>query len=475
MKQLVLALLVACCAVATPALGAETTQRPNVLFVLIDDMGYGDLSCFSDSRVKTDQIDRLGREGVRFSQFYVNAPICSPSRVAFTTGQYPGRWRITSYLDRREMNDRRGIANWLDPAAPSLARMLAGAGYYTAHVGKWHMGGQRDVGDAPLIRDYGFATSLTNFEGLGERVLPKFESDRNGKPFEHVPTKMSADLGGGPIHWIARHEVTHFYVDRALDEINQAAHAGKPFYINLWLDDVHSPCQAPPDLRGDGSPQANYDGVVKEMDRQLGRVFDRIRGEPNLRDNTIILIASDNGPELGLGTTGGMRGSKGNLYEGGIRLPLIVWSPRLLAPDSVGKINGKTLVAAMDFAPSLLALAGVQSSKDIAFDGLDMSQALLGRSAAERSAPVMWCRPPDRPGPKGAWPDLAVRDGNWKLLISRDRSRPELFDIVKDPNERTNLANERPDVTKRLADEVLAWDRSIQESATKKPTSKPAG
>lgn len=473
MKQLIPALLLICGFLSTAADGAEAgAKRPNVLFVLIDDMGYGDLSCFSDSRVKTEQIDRLSREGLRFSQFYVNAPICSPSRIAFTTGQYPARWQITSYLDRREVNERRGIANWLNPAAPSLARTLAGAGYYTAHVGKWHMGGQRDVGEAPLIREYGFMTSITNFEGLGERVLPIFENRPDGKPFEHGPTRMSADLGGGPIHWVVRHEVTRVYVDRALDEITAAGSAGKPFYINLWLDDVHSPCQAPPDLRGDGSPEANYDGVTKEMDRQLGRVFDRIRSEPSLRDSTIILVASDNGPEPGLGTTAGMRGSKGNLYEGGIRLPLIVWAPGLVPSSTVGMINGKTLLAAMDVAPSILALAGVQPPAGVNFDGTDMSEALVGRSTVERKMPVMWCRPPDRPGPRNSWPDLAIRDGEWKLLINRDRSRPELYNIQDDPNEKSNQAEKRPDVVKRLADEVLAWDRSVKESA-KSAQSKP--
>jgi uncharacterized sulfatase len=184
---------------------APPRQPPNILFILIDDVGYGDLSCYGNKDVQTPAIDGLAREGIRFSQFYVNSPICSPSRVAFTTGQYPNRWRITSYLDQRKADHDRGMADWLDPKAPSLARILSDAGYFTAHVGKWHMGGQRDVGDAPTISEYGFAASLTNFEGLGERVLPKFEPTREGKPFEHQPTRMSADLGGGPIHWVPRH------------------------------------------------------------------------------------------------------------------------------------------------------------------------------------------------------------------------------------------------------------------------------
>src|SRR5205823_4429401 len=150
--------------------------------------------------------------------------------------------------------------------APSLARMLRNAGYYTAHVGKWHMGGQRDVGDAPLITEYGFDSSLTRFEGLGQRILPKFEPGPDGTPFMHGPTRMSARLGRGPIHWIDRDKMTEAFVARTIDEIQIAQQRNKPFYINLWPDDVHSPNQAPPDLRGNNSTQANYLGVLAESD-----------------------------------------------------------------------------------------------------------------------------------------------------------------------------------------------------------------
>ncbi|MGH8017948.1 MAG: sulfatase family protein, partial [Opitutaceae bacterium] len=156
---------------AAPASGES---QPNFIFVLADDMGYGDLACYGNHGLNTPNLDRLAAEGLRIAQFYVNAPICSPSRVAYTTGQYPHRWNITSFLASRAANARRGMEDWLDPSAPTLARMLHEAGYRTGHFGKWHMGGQRDVGDAPLITAYGFDRSLTQFEGLGDRVLPVF-------------------------------------------------------------------------------------------------------------------------------------------------------------------------------------------------------------------------------------------------------------------------------------------------------------
>ena len=130
------------------------------------------MDCFGNEDAETPAIDRLAREGIAFEQFYVNSPICSPSRVAISTGQYPQRWRIPSYLANRQQNELRGLAQWLDPKAPMLARSLKRAGYATGHFGKWHMGGQRDVSEAPPITDYGFDASLTNFEGMGAKLLP---------------------------------------------------------------------------------------------------------------------------------------------------------------------------------------------------------------------------------------------------------------------------------------------------------------
>jgi uncharacterized sulfatase len=153
-------------------LPAAPPSHPNIVMVFIDDMGWSDFSCFGNRDARTPNVDRLAAEGIRFSQFYVNAPICSPSRCALTTGQYPQRWRITSYLNNRADNARRGLADWLDPKAPTLARILQDHGYATGHFGKWHLGGQRDVDDAPPITAYCFDASLTNFEGMGAKLLP---------------------------------------------------------------------------------------------------------------------------------------------------------------------------------------------------------------------------------------------------------------------------------------------------------------
>jgi arylsulfatase A-like enzyme len=182
------------------SLGLLSKNRPNIILVFIDDMGWGDFSCFGNQDASTPHIDRLAKEGIRFEQFYVNSPICSPSRVAISTGQYPQRWKISSYLGHRPQNAERGMAQWLDPKAPMLARALKDSGYTTGHFGKWHMGGQRDVNDAPAISEYGFDQSLTNFEGMGPKLIPSPSSlgriNQNPAVFGTMPNGWEKDISG---------------------------------------------------------------------------------------------------------------------------------------------------------------------------------------------------------------------------------------------------------------------------------------
>jgi len=435
--------------------------RPNFIVVFIDDMGWGDLSCFGNTEAGTPHVDRLAAEGLRFSQFYVNSPICSPSRCAITTGQYPQRWRITSYLNHRADNERRGMAQWLDPAAPTLARLLQQHGYATGHFGKWHLGGQRDVDDAPPITGYGFDESLTNFEGMGPKLLPL-----TLKPGQEQPGKIWADAErlGGPCTWMLRSRITTGYTDAALSFIQKAARAGKPFYINLWPDDVHSPFW-PPVEKWREDKRGRYLAVLEEMDRQLAKLFDFLRNTPDLRNNTLLLICSDNGHEPGAGSGGPLRGAKTTLYEGGVRSPLIVWAPGFIPQNQSGTHNHTSVFAAFDLVPSLLAIAGVPLPRDISFDGENLSDVLLGKTNRSRRAPIFWRRPPDRkrwpPFITEPQPDLAVREGDWKLLCDYDGSHPELYHLATDCSETHNVAVQHPDIVKRLADAVVAWHQAM--------------
>lgn len=451
-------------ACAAPA-ATPPERPPNIVLVFIDDLGYGDLGVTGNTRVPTPHIDALARDGTLFSRFYVNSPICSPSRVAITTGTYPFRWGIHSYLDSRGRNRERGMADWLDPDAPTLPRTLREAGYATAHFGKWHMGGGRDVGDAPLITEYGFDESLTSFEGLGDRVL-----------WPDRLNEQSEALGRGEIRWSEKHLMTRHYVDRAIEFMGERQ--GRPFYLNLWPNDVHDEHWPAPASEGRyaGVARNEYEqaffAVLGEMDRQLGRLLTAI-DSLGLAENTIVVLTGDNGPtdwpryyRAGVeppGSTGGLRGRKWSLYEGGIRQPLIVrWPGRVPR----GRVDDTTVIAAMDLFPSLARLAGAPLPGAVRLDGEDLSAALLGESGG-RAGPIYWYYPNDiRPGNEDfLTPTLAMREGHWKLLVEQDGTGAELYDIVTDPYERVDLAAARPEVRDRLTRQALSWWRTLPRDA----------
>ncbi|MBC8352027.1 MAG: sulfatase-like hydrolase/transferase [Planctomycetes bacterium] len=442
---------------------AFESEKPNLVFIFIDDMGYGDLSCTGNQDVQTTNLDKLAAEGIRLTQFYVNSPICSPSRVACTTGQYPARHLINSYLNSREKNQRRGMANFLDPEAPCIARAFQQAGYATAHFGKWHMGGGRDVDDAPLPQAYGFDESLVSFEGLGDRVLPL-----GGL------SKQSERLARGEIQHVQKHEMTSIYVDRSIEFIQR--NKDRSFYLHLWLNDVHdghnpSEEQLKPFENASDNPFVQkFYAVLANMDRQLGRVIKEI-DRLGLGEETLIVVTSDNGPTAwpryenagcdAPGSTAGMRGRKWSLYEGGIRMPLIArWKGKIPA----GVVDGTSVMTAVDLFPTFCGLANV-AAPTVDFDGVTMAKALLGKPH-QRSKPIMWeygrdktylqpARPLDRS------PNLAIRDGKWKLLVNDDGSGLELYDLSTSNKEYANVAGEHVELAKKLSTDLLAWRRSL--------------
>lgn len=449
---------------AVGAARAAASSRLNIIQILIDDMGYADLGCYG-GEAATPNLDRLAKEGIRFTQGYVASPVCSPSRVGITTGQFPSRHMIYSYLDSRDAQRRHKMRNWLDVKAPSIARAFHDAGYATGHFGKWHMGGGRDVGEAPLPTEYGFDESYTSFEGLGERALPPGRlSDQNEK------------LGRGNIIRAEQKELTRIYVDKTIAFMKKSVDAGKPFYIHLWPNEVHDFYDPPPDLMPKYAKYSKqkyvqqYYATIEGMDRQLGRVFEAI-DQMGLTGQTLVVALSDNGPtawpryynekQETPGSTAGLRGRKWSLYEGGIRIPFIAkWKGKIPA----GRVDETSVVSSTDLFPTCCKLASVKPPA-VAFDGEDRSGVFLGKPSA-RTKDMMfdYGRDPDyqRPGlPHDQSPNLAIRSGNWKLLINDDGSKLELYDLAKDRSESTNIADKHPDVAKRLSEKLLAWRRSL--------------
>lgn len=440
----------------------KPTKKPNVVFIFIDDMGYGDLSCFGNPLIKTKHIDKLASEGTRFTQFYVASPICSPSRVGVMTGQYPARHRIHSFLATRKRNNDRGMAHYLDAKVATVAKTFKNAGYATAHFGKWHMGGGRDVGDAPLPKAYGYDESLVSFEGLGDRVLPEGGG------------KNSIKLKRGKITFAPKHKLTEIYVNRSIDFIKR--NKDKNFYLHLWLNDVHDAHRPSEEMlkkyeRFKDNPfQQRLFAVMDEMDRQIGRLVKTI-DDLGLDDDTLIVLTSDNGPTAwqsyerngydAPGSTGGMRGRKWSLYEGGIREPLIVrWKKHVPA----NQVNDTTIIGAVDLFPTFCSIANIKTP-DVQFDGVDMSQAFRGKSIIRRK-PLYWeygrndsyLKPAH---PLDQSPNLAVRYDRWKLLMNADGTRIELYDLSDGNKEWHNVAGIYPWITQSLKEKLNAFRRSI--------------
>ncbi len=450
---------------------ANTSQRPNVLVIFVDDFGPGDLSCYGGKQIQTPAIDRLASEGTRFCQFYVASPICSPSRCGLLTGQFPSRWRIASYLQSKAGNRECEQADFLDPAAPSIVRAFHDAGYATAHVGKWHLGGGRDVTDAPKFAAYGYDVGF----GTYESPEPAAALGLKSVPWD---TKIEPQQ-------VPRHDRTRWMVDEALSFVQQ--HPDQPWFINLWFDDTHTPFRPSDDQKTDdagGPGTIEYRAVLKETDHQVGRLLDRLK-DSKVDQNTIVILAGDNGPQPSFdgARTNGLRGMKWSLYEGGIQTPFIVrWPGHVPA----GVTNKTTVLTALDIFPTLCELTGIAPPVDVEFDGEDLSAAFKGpaeiKASATLTAPepkrsrmVFWeyGRKPSSEGQKGLRafpypdepnsksPNVAVRDGDWKLLVNADGSSVELYDLNIDPKESKNVVEVHPDVANRLKDAALQWRQSL--------------
>ncbi|WP_186754025.1 sulfatase family protein [Echinicola salinicaeni] len=444
MKRIFSLLLLALLASCASKESMNSVKKPNIIVIYTDDMGMGDLSCYNSGWVKTPNIDQLAANGIKFNHYYTASPVCSPSRVSITTGMFPTEWGINTYLHHRKGNAQCEQLDYLDVSAPSMARVLKQVGYKTSHVGKWHMGGGRDVDDAPQITEYGFDEYTTTYEGP--------DPDKLITASNWIWSEKDS---------IERWERTGYFVDKTLDFLSR--NEGEPCFVNLWPDDMHDPWVPSEEFYGKRKTwpsKPNFIPVLEEYDRQIGRLMAGLE-EMGILENTLIIFTSDNGayPTYEQIRTNSQRGAKCSLYEGGIRMPFIVSWPEVITP---GKTDNESVISSVDILPTLCAITGAKLPEGFDLAGEDMSDALLGEKTQQRQKDIMWDfgrnRFFGRPRqPYHQSPHLAIRRDDWKLLVNSDSSRLELYDIKKDPNETTNIAEQYRDLAGELSHEVINW------------------
>ena len=435
-------------AISAIAINLTQAQKPNIIVILTDDMGFGDIGCYGGKYAPTSNLDLMAREGIRFTQYYSTSPICSASRAGILTGMAPARWNITSFLHEKVENRKCEQADFLNAAAPSMARILKTAGYATGHFGKWHMGGGRDVTDAPGFEAYGFDEHSSTWESP------------DADPVITASNWIWSDKDS-----IKRWDRTAYFVDKTLDFLKR--HKDQPCFINLWPDDVHTPWVPSQERFGlypDGPEvERKFRAILDEYDRQMGRLFAGIK-QLGIDENTLVIFTSDNGPlpSFNGSRSGNYRGTKLSLYEGGTRMPFIVRWPGHI-PE--GKIDEQSVLSANDLLPSFCAIAGAKLPKEFAFDGKDRSQVFLGKSSDE-SRTLFWEYGRNNesfkfPEGKDRSPNLAIREGKWKFLINSDGSGAELYNMETDTKETTNLVSKNWKEAKKLKIKLLNWRKNL--------------
>ena len=474
----------------TLALGSnQASAAPNIIVVNIDDMGWGDFASYGSQFSQTPRIDQLATQGTRFTQFYAGAPICSPSRAAMFTGQYAARSGINTFLNNTNANLAKDTVDSLSLNAPSMAQTLKDGGYATGHFGKWHLGGGRDVGyavnpspstnvSAPRIVEYGYDEAWTQFEGLGNRIInvTDYGGDANGvsvRPSNYLNglNNQSDQLGtGGGIDelvYLEREYNATFTMNRAIEFLDDSklADPNQPVFMNIWLDEVHTPHDPSPALKakydalypGLPAESRNYLAVLEHVDSEIGRLVDHIDNSGH-GGETLILITADNGATdtnvNNIGSSGPFMGTKGDVFEGGVRSPLIArWTGNVAA----NRTDTDTVMWMPDLLPSLTAIAGVANPVGVTFDGENLSNALLGNQTQTRTNPLFWNSNRGTENRHGNDGDevVALRSGDWKLIMKADGTSVELYNLSSDLAESTNVALQQPAVTEQLASEAL--------------------
>ena len=436
-------------------LSFKVLSKPNVLFILIDDMGWMDLGCQGNKNLRTPNIDNLAKGGMRFTDAYAPAPVCSPTRAAIITGQSPARLQITNHLphqDRFTPKDSKllpaKMLNHLSLESETLAeRLKKDAHYATAFIGKWHLYTGRDKKYNPLNQGFDINIGGCSYGGPPTFFDPyriDFLPDR--KEGEYLPNRLA---------------------DEAIAFISEQNSKDKPFFVALWNYTVHWPMEAPDklvekykNLPVKGYRDYRYAAMIEAMDIAIGKVLKSL-DDLNITEETLVIFSSDNGPFGGVGDASPLRADKGHLYEGGIRVPLIVRWPGKVEAGAVEE----TPVILTDLHPTILSATGLDLNSTIPNDGHNLLPLLKGKEKLKNRA-VYWHYPNfafHRDNRLGS----AIREGDHKLIHFYDTDSVELYNLKNDIGEKNDLSGKMPQLASRLKNKLKVW---LQDSGAVMPT-----
>ena len=432
--------------------------RPNIVFILLDDLGWRDFRVYGSLYNETPEVDRLAREGVRFTAAYAACPVCSPTRASIVTGQYPARLHLTDWIPGRKQHPHAKLLvpsfeQQLPAGARTIAEVLKAAGYRTASIGKWHMGGRGSMPD-----DRGFDVNVGG-------------DQRGGVGSFFGPFAMP-----GLENRTKQHYLTEELTTAAETFIGEAVRSNKPFFLYMPHYTVHLPLGAREEAVakyrarfGEKQfPDPRYAAMVESFDQSLSRVRKKLT-DAGVASNTIIIVTSDNG---GLRYEGAskklitdnspLRAGKGHVYEGGIREPLIVYWPGVTKAGEVVD----TPVLSIDFFPTMIEMAGLPARDRV--DGISLVPLLRDGRAPKRDA-LYWHYP--HYSNQGGVPSAAVRQGDWKLIEFYEDGRLELFHLRNDPGEKRNLVKTEPKRAAELHTLLKRWRAEVNAAM---PTPNPA-
>jgi arylsulfatase A-like enzyme len=434
---------------------AKQQTKPNIVLFVVDDMGWKDLTCYGSDLHQTPNIDRLANEGIRFTDAYAACTVCSPTRAAIMTGKYPARLHITDWISgHQKPYAQMKIPDWtkfLPHAEITLAEVLKNNGYSTAHIGKWHLGETENYW--PL--EHGFDVNVGGWKAGSPRA--------NGGGGYFSPYN-NPTLPDGP----KGEYLTERLASEAENFVRKQHGENKPFFLNFWLYNVHLPLQAKKekiekykDLATTTKLHNNavYAAQVEHADDAVGRILNTLK-DLQLESNTIIIFTSDNGGIIGnyenqakkVTSNAPLRSGKGDMYEGGVRVPFIVWWPGKIKPS-----KSETPVISTDIFPTLVSLVNLPLPENAAPDGKNLTPLLLHNEAIQRNA-LFWHYPHYHL--EGAKPYSSMRQGNWKLVEVFETGL-ELYNLEKDIEEQHNLVKENPKMVSNMHTALQQWRKQV--------------